>query len=120
MNPIYVPLLSALAGAVIGAGASVITICIQTWSTERRERFRHAGAMALEEYKMRIASSRPGTPVLPFPVFLHYHLQALDALEQNDLTPERLRKITDENVELIVATAEIEKEMKKRTSGITP
>jgi hypothetical protein len=48
MNPIYVPLLSALAGAIIGSVSSIATILIQAKIGERRERIRQAMMFALD------------------------------------------------------------------------
>jgi hypothetical protein len=55
MDPIYVPLLSALAGAIIGSLSSIATILIQANISDRRERLRQAASLAMEEYKIQIA-----------------------------------------------------------------
>jgi hypothetical protein len=54
MNLIYVPLLSALAGALIGLAASIITVIVQARFGERRERIRQAATLALEELKIQL------------------------------------------------------------------
>ncbi len=108
MDPSYVPLLSALAGAIIGSAASIATIIIQARLSDRRERIKQAGMMALEEYKMRVVHIRPGSPMMPLPLFVHYHLQMLDALENNTLTRARLHEIVAQNDELIKASIEAE------------
>jgi hypothetical protein len=93
MNPIYVPLLSALAGALIGSLSSIATILIQAKISDRRERFRQAALMAMEEFKIQVANGQ-GKTVLPFSSFLHHHIAILQAVEEGNLTPDRLRQIS--------------------------
>jgi NhaP-type Na+/H+ or K+/H+ antiporter len=108
MNPIYVPLLSALAGAIIGTAASIATILIQAKINDRRERTRQAVTLALEEIKFQAANAKPGTGILPVSVYLYHQLAVLKAIEENDFTAERLRKITDETDALIATVRELE------------
>jgi hypothetical protein len=91
MNPIYVPLLSALAGAIIGSLSSIATIVIQAKINDRRERLHQAVSVALEEFKIQIAN---GKAVAPFSSFLHHHVAVLQAVEEGNLTPERLKQIS--------------------------
>lgn len=93
MNPIYVPLLSALAGALIGSFSSIAAIYIQTKSGERRERVSRALTVTLEDLKIQLAHTRPGTAVYPISIYLHHHLAVLKAIEDNRCTPERLREL---------------------------
>ena len=53
MDPIYVPLLSVLAGAIIGSAASVVTIIVQATAENRRQRFRLAMETALAEQRIQ-------------------------------------------------------------------
>jgi hypothetical protein len=112
MNPIYVPLFSALAGAVIGSAASIATILIQAKIGDRRERIRQATTLALEELKIQLAHAAPGTAVFPISVYLHHQLAILNAIEANDLTPERLRKIVADDQAIINATVELDQQMR--------
>jgi hypothetical protein len=93
MNPIYVPLLSALAGAIIGSLSSIATILVQAKINDRRERLRQAVSVAMEEFKILIANA-DGKAVPPFSSFLHHHVAVLQAVEEGDLTPERLKQIS--------------------------
>jgi hypothetical protein len=67
MDPVYVPLLSALVGAIIGSASSVAAIFIQARFSERRERIRQAMNLALEEIKLQAAHAPPGTAIFPSP-----------------------------------------------------
>jgi hypothetical protein len=61
--------------------------------------------------------------MFPIAVYLHYQLAILDALENNKLTPERLRQIDIENFELIKALRHSESQLKsqlKSEQGDTP
>jgi hypothetical protein len=119
MDPVYVPLLSALAGAIIGSLSSIATILIQAKIGERRERVREAAMMALEEYKIRVEHATPGSSVFPFSMYLHHQLAMLKAIEEDDLTPDRLRKIAVANQALKAATVELEREFLATSSATT-
>jgi hypothetical protein len=117
MDPIYVPLLSALAGAVIGSLSSIATIYIQAKVGERRERIRQAAMLALEDVKLQVAHAKPGTAVFPITIYLHHQLAVLKAIEENDLTPDRLRKIAAANHALVTATIDLDREFQSKMKG---
>jgi hypothetical protein len=81
--------------------------------------------MALEEYKIRVEHAKPGSGIFPFSMYLHHQLAMLKAIEEDDLTPDRLRKIAVANQALIAATVELEseflatKQRDKNTAGKT-
>jgi hypothetical protein len=118
MNPIYVPLLSALAGGIIASSASIATILIQTRIGDRRERIRQAAMLALEELKMRLPHTAAGAAVYPISLYLHHQLQILNAIEENDLTPERFRKITATDEALVAATVGLDQQFRSREQTI--
>jgi hypothetical protein len=118
MDPIYVPLLSALGGAIIGSAVSIATIVVQAKIGDRRERIRQATMLALEDLKLRLAHGYTGT-VFPISIYLHYQLAILDAAEKNELTPERIQQIDAENMALIKATRDSEAKIRKEL-GETP
>jgi hypothetical protein len=51
MDPIYVPVLAALSGALIGSLSSIGTIYIQTRISSRRERIKQAVELAIEDHR---------------------------------------------------------------------
>jgi hypothetical protein len=114
MNPVYVPLLSALAGAIIGSLSSIATILIQAKIGERRERVRQAAMLALEELKIQMLHAAPGTAIFPISIYLHHQLAILNAIEKNDLTPERLRKIAADDNALMAATVDLERQFQSK------
>jgi hypothetical protein len=114
VNPIYVPLLSALAGAIIGSAASISTILIQTKVAERRERIRQAAMLALEDMKLQAAHAAPGTGIMPVSIYMRHHLAVLEAIEEDDLTPDRFRKIVAETDALITTVRDLERERGKK------
>jgi hypothetical protein len=76
MDPVYIPLLSALAGAFIGSLSSIITLVVQGRAESRRNRYRLATELALQEYKFRWGIIEKAGGVLPpFSSFLHHHLE---------------------------------------------
>ena len=114
MDPVYVPLLSALAGAIIGSLSSIATILIQAKIGERRERVRQAAMLALEELKIQMSHAAPGTAIFPISIYLHHQLAILNAIEENDLTPERLRKIAADDNALMAATVDLERQFQSK------
>lgn len=118
MNPIYIPLLSALAGTIIGSLSSIATIVIQSKFTERRERLRDAESLAMEEYRIMISQSTSAV-IMPYSQFLHHHIALLKAIEDNELTPDRLRQIAAADDAIGDALIEIDRawtEKKKRAA----
>ena len=51
---------------------------------------------------------------MPISIYLHHQIETLKAIEENDLTPDRIRKIANMDDALIKATKEIEDEFQKR------
>jgi hypothetical protein len=113
VNPVYVPLLSALAGALIGSLSSIAVILIQARIADRRERLRQAASLAVEEYKIQIEHSA-GARVLPFSSFLYNTMAVLQAIEEKDYTPERLRKISADNNAIFDVLMELDDAWQKR------
>jgi hypothetical protein len=105
MNPVYMPLLAALAGAIIGSVSSVIVIVIQAWITNRRELMRQAVDLAIEDYRgsLELAKLMPGRSLnlAPLDVYLHHHAQVLRALVKGDFTAETLAHIKKSNDSLM-------------------
>lgn len=101
MEGIYIPLLSALAGAVIGSATSIITILIQGSRDERRQLRELAAKLALDDYKEHLAMvRRRGGSVYPIAAYLAHHLRVLEASAGGSLTVERFRKIIEQDEEL--------------------
>jgi hypothetical protein len=114
MDAVYLPLLSALAEAIIGSAASITTVVIQARIGERRERIRQAMTLALEDFKLQIAHAKPGTVFPPISTFLYHQLAVLKAIEDNDVTPERLRKIAAMDDTLMKTAIEIDDEFRRK------
>ena len=106
---IYVPLISALLGALIGAAASVGTVLVQSSAQNKRERRKDAVQLALEDWKTRVAIiTKKGTGAAPpLSVFVHYHARIVELAETGKLTPQAIRDLDDEQVELIRIICEV-------------
>jgi len=70
--------------------------------------------MAVEEFKVQVQNASPGSGVYPFSTFLHHHLAILEAVEENDLTPDRLRKIAVADEKMVTAIVELDREWRKK------
>ena len=100
----YIPILSGLIGALIGATASIATMIVQSRSQNKRERIKMAAQIAMEDVKMsmEIASKSGKLASIPAPiVYLHYHIKLMELLENNNLDSATLRLLTEENRKII-------------------
>jgi hypothetical protein len=98
MEQQYVTLLVGLAGALIGAGASIATVTVQAHYQARRERIRVAVDAGIEDYKGALElSKRHSGPrplqLFPLSAYIHFHAEMLGALEAGPMSPEALREI---------------------------
>jgi len=100
----YVPLISGFVGALIGAAASIVTILIQSRIHDRRERWRMAVNIALEDYKLHIGTlTKSGQPAtfLPLVTYLHYYLALMELIEKGTVTAESVAKLSRDNEHII-------------------
>ena len=94
---IYVPLLSALAGAVIGTIGTVTAVIVQARKDDRRNRRELAVKLATEQQSRHIelASKQGGGVVPPVDLYLIHAFSLLDAIESGSLSAEKLKSIND-------------------------
>ena len=100
----YIPLLSGLIGALIGASASIVTIVVQSHFQNKRERLKMAVQTAMDDVKMSMEialKSERGTAIPPSIVYLHYHMKLMELLESDKLDSDTLRSLTEENRKII-------------------
>ena len=105
-----IPLLAALAGAVVGGGASVLTIWIQQSAHSRREKMKLASELALENFKMvyeNMKERRKSGRLLPLAAWQHLHYEILSALEKGNLTEADVRRIWKENNKIEATLVEL-------------
>jgi hypothetical protein len=105
------PFLTGLAGALIGAGASIVTVIIQSKREEAREaarldaeRRRSMNQLAiqagLEEYKQShdLQWKLPGASKVfnPLLVFVYYNAKLMSLVDAGQLTPDKIRALNQE------------------------
>ena len=114
MEP-FVPLLSGLIGAIIGAAASILGIVVQSRMQAKRDRLKEAVWLALQDWKTRfeVIKERGGN-ALPLAVFVHYHAKLLELAEQGKLNPAAITSLSAEQNELIEAIAQVDHEWLER------
>lgn len=101
---IYIPLVSALVGALIGGAASVITVIVQSHYQNRRELVKQAASLALEDWKTRMSIVvEKGGSALPLSVFLQYHTKLIELAEQDRITPDSILLLHNEQEDLVAA-----------------
>lgn len=96
-------LLIGLIGAVIGAGASILTMWIQTRVQARRDRLRLASELALDEFRIHLEhATKQGKPanVQPLVSYIYFHLELSKLVERGAVTVESLRDLTREQKEV--------------------
>lgn len=85
------PLLTALIGlfgALIGAGASVVTIAIQSHHQTRRERMKLIADLAIEDHRIAtdlVKANPAGGAVPPLSLYLDYHASIARIVEHRPL-----------------------------------
>ncbi len=106
-------LLIGVLGALIGAGASIATIWIQTKAQTDRERIRLVTDLAVEDhqsaFEMGKASGRP-FHMPPVALYLHYHTELVKLMESGSLTPENVKAAFLENNRLHDAIIDMNRE----------
>ena len=93
----YIPLLSGLIGALIGATASIVTIIVQSRLQDKRERIKMATQIAMDDVKSKVEiaiKSGRKAEIPPPIVYLHYNIKLMELLENNKLDSHTLRAIT--------------------------
>jgi hypothetical protein len=106
----WLPAVSALLGALIGALASVATIWIQARIGDRRARAKLVYDSASADFNRRIAlldKAEKPYDVLPLVVYLHYHERLLSLIERDAMTPGNLEKVEEENERLVQKIIEL-------------
>ncbi|HUN54062.1 MAG TPA: hypothetical protein VMU29_02785 [Smithella sp.] len=113
----YIPLISGLIGALIGATASIVTIIVQSRLQDKRERIKMAAQIAMDDVKtnVEIALKSGRKAAIPPPiVYLHYNIKLMELLENNKLDSHTLRVITEENRKLIDSLKLLNKEREEQ------
>src|SRR5512143_3389270 len=101
MTESYLPWITGafgLIGALIGAGASVLTIYYQLRIQDRRALLRQAVELAQANYRDRAEHAAPGTTMPPIAVFIAYEVRLI---EKGRLTPASFRRLSAEHDELL-------------------
>jgi len=86
---VWIPVLAALAGALIGSVSPVVVGLVNARAESRRERLRLAVQMAIKDHKDLMAVAREkaqklgvGIAVPPISAVLAYHVEILEAFER--------------------------------------
>lgn len=99
MDHVWIPLLSALAGALIGSISSIATIIVRSRYEDRRDRSRLAFEAAIEDHKAAIdlAKVTPGRKAIaPLSAFIYYHARIIELLSETNLSKDTLAELDKE------------------------
>lgn len=97
----WIPLVSALAGALIGSATSIATLWIQGRRDEQRHLRDKAVELALTDYKYRAEIlSEMGGGLYPISLHFAYHLELLEEAAKGKLTPEAMERISENHTAL--------------------
>ena len=97
----WIPLLTGLAGALIGSGTTVLTLWLkEKWSYKREVR-KLALEMARSDYEgqTEVYRDRPNF-VTPLPVLVNYYLKLTDHVEKNSVDAELFKQLAKERHDL--------------------
>lgn len=101
---VYIPLISALVGAVVATVGTVLTVLIQSKKEDRRDRRELAFRIASEQYAQHLEfahKQNKGGGVYPLDLYMAHSLALVKAAEDGRLTPESLAKISSDTDALI-------------------
>jgi hypothetical protein len=108
------PLFTGLIGALLGAGASIITTYIQNNAQSKRERIKIVSQLAMDDYKLSIERAKDRAKadatkinIAPAVCYVHYYLNILNLLEEGKLNKSTIIKIMRENMGILDAIEEM-------------
>jgi hypothetical protein len=114
----YIPLISGLVGALIGAAASIVTVIVQTRAQSSRDRTKEAIALAVQDWKFRCElMNEKGGKILPLAVYVHYHSHLIRLAEDGNLNPQTIKALSAEQDGLIEAIDEINEGWRNKAKG---
>ena len=119
MDAGYIAALAGLVGAAIGSASTITTMLVQARFKDRRDRSKQVTEMALAEFKsaLELATSGKGPPnVFPLSLWLYHNDLLLTAIENRDLTPEKLREISASAEKMVDAIKDIDADRRARTT----
>jgi hypothetical protein len=100
MEPdVYIPLLSALVGALVGSAGTVATVWVQARREDRRDRRELAFRIASEQQARHIETaekSSDGGNIMPIDAYLAHSFALVKAVENGPLTVKVLKQISAE------------------------
>lgn len=97
----WIPLLTGLAGALIGSFTTVLTLWLkEKWSYKRQVR-KLALEMARSDYEGQVEAhrNRPNF-VTPLPVLVNYYLKLTDHVEKNSIDADLFKRLAKERHDL--------------------
>jgi hypothetical protein len=97
-------LIIGIIGAIIGAGASIITMYLQNKAQNKRDKMKLVAQLGLEDFKLSFELAKSlGRPFEMVPVagFVHFHSKMLEALEAGELNEEKIKEIIESNKRVI-------------------
>jgi hypothetical protein len=107
---IWLPLVSALIGAVIGAAGSVLTVWITGRAETRRHRMQVITQLALKDREIAIDAAKHSggrTGIPPTVVYLDFYGRVLDLIEKGDFNQAAFKKVHEAQDALIKVAEQI-------------
>ena len=98
-----------LVGALIGSTSSIAAIIVQSRYKDKRDRSKQVTDLALAEFNTQVdlvKTGKKGGKVFPVSLYAHHNSLMLQALDEGDLTPERIveiMKLSDAFCQALVA-----------------
>jgi hypothetical protein len=108
------PLFTGLFGALLGAGASIITTYIQNNSQNKRERMKIVSQLAMDDFKLSIdrakncaESTSSRVSLAPAVCYVHFYLKILGLLEAGELNKSSIIDTIKENLDILDAIGDL-------------
>lgn len=97
----WVPLLTGFAGALIGSGTTILTLCLKEKWAYKRDMRKLALEMATADYQGQtvVFKDRPNF-VTPLPVLVHYYQRLTTAVEDGTVDEKMFKQLAKERHDL--------------------
>lgn len=102
----WIAFLSAMAGALIGGGATLVSTWIQARSQRRRDLVKVAYDAAIADYQhtwelaQKAMSEGKFVEMVPLLSFVYHHAGVIALVEREKLSPESVRKLMQQQSEI--------------------
>jgi len=110
------PLFAGFFGALLGAGASIITTYIQNNAQNKRERMKVVSQLAIDDFKLSIERAKSISArikLAPAVCYVHFYLKIWELLEIGELNKDSIINTMKDNLDILDAIGDFDEKYKE-------